>query len=60
MSDSNEAVDAAYHAAVRAGGVSEGEPAERTYVVPGYYAANVADFDDTRLEFVHKAWNTGR
>jgi hypothetical protein len=23
----------------------------------GYYAANVADVDGNRLEFVHKAWN---
>ena len=58
--DSNEAVAAAYHAALRAGGVREGEPAERTYFAPGYYAANVADFDGNRLEFVHKAWNSSR
>ena len=57
VADSNEAVDAAYAAAVEAGGTSEGEPAERTYFAPGYYAANVADFDNNRLEFVHKAWN---
>ena len=31
--------------------------ADRTYFAPGYYAANVADFDGNRLEFVHKAWN---
>lgn len=53
--DSNQAVDAAYAAAVRAGGVDERAPAERTYFAPGYYAANVADFDGNRLEFVHKA-----
>ena len=29
----------------------------RTYFASGYYAANVADFDGNRLEFVHKAWN---
>jgi len=46
--DSNEAV---------AGGTDEGEPADRTYFAPGYYAANVADFDGNHLEFVHKAWN---
>ena len=56
--DSNEDVDAAYAAAVKAGGVDEGEPADRTYFAPGYYAANVADFDGNRLEFVHKAWNS--
>jgi hypothetical protein len=55
--NSNEAVDAAYAAAIKAGGTDEGEPADRTYFAPGYYAANVADFDGNRLEFVHKAWN---
>ncbi len=55
--DSNEAVDAGYAAAIKAGGTGEGEPADRAYFAPGYYAANVADFDGNRLEFVHKAWN---
>jgi hypothetical protein len=55
--DSREAVDAAYKAAMTAGGGDEGQPAERTYFAPGYYAANVADFDGNRLEFVHKSWN---
>ncbi|GAB2549225.1 VOC family protein [Nocardia heshunensis] len=54
--DSTEAVDAAYAAALAAGGVDEGPPADRTYFAPGYYAANVADRDGNRLEFVHKAW----
>ncbi|MFB7719518.1 VOC family protein [Nocardia sp. NPDC056100] len=58
--DSNDAVDAAYRAAINAGGVDEGEPTDRTYFAPGYYAANVADFDGNRLEFVHKSWNTAR
>ena len=58
--DSNEAVDAAYAAAIKAGGTDEGEPADRTYFAPGYYAANVADFDGNHLEFVHKAWNPAR
>ena len=56
--ESNEAVNAAYAAAIRAGGSDDGEPADRTYFAPGYYAANVADFDGNRLEFVHKAWNS--
>ena len=55
--ESNEAVDAAYAAAISSGGIDHGEPADRTYFAPGYYAANVADFDGNRLEFVHKAWN---
>ena len=58
--DSNEAVDAAYAAAIKAGGIDDGRPADRTYFAPGYYAANVADFDGNRLEFVHKAWNPER
>ncbi|MFJ9371238.1 VOC family protein [Nocardia sp. NPDC101769] len=53
----NEAVDVAYAAAINAGGIDEGQPAERAYFGPGYYAANVADFDGNRLEFVHKAMN---
>ena len=55
--DTNDAVDAAYAAAINAGGIDEGPPADRTYFAPGYYAANVADFDGNRIEFVHKAWN---
>jgi catechol 2,3-dioxygenase-like lactoylglutathione lyase family enzyme len=58
--DDNDAVDAAYAAAISAGGIDEGPPADRTYFAPGYYAANVADFDGNRLEFVHKAWNPAR
>jgi catechol 2,3-dioxygenase-like lactoylglutathione lyase family enzyme len=58
--DTNEDVDAAYAAAIAAGGIDEGEPADRTYFAPGYYAANVRDADGNRLEFVHKAWNTER
>jgi catechol 2,3-dioxygenase-like lactoylglutathione lyase family enzyme len=58
--DSNELVDAAYEAAIKAGGRDEGKPADRTYFARGYYAANVADFDGNRLEFVHKVWNPKR
>jgi catechol 2,3-dioxygenase-like lactoylglutathione lyase family enzyme len=60
MCDSNEAVDGAYAAAIKAGATDEGEPADRTYFAPGYYAGNVADFDGNHLEFVHKAWNPAR
>ena len=58
--ESNEAVDAAYTAAISSGGIDQGKPADRTYFGPGYYAANVADFDGNRLEFVHKARNPPR
>lgn len=56
--DTDHAVDAAYAAAINAGGFDQGRPADRTYFARGYYAANVADFDGNRLEFVHKAWNS--
>jgi catechol 2,3-dioxygenase-like lactoylglutathione lyase family enzyme len=58
--ESNEAVEAAYAAASSSGGIDQGKPADRTYFAPGYYAANVADLDGNRLEFVHKAWNSSR
>jgi hypothetical protein len=58
--DSNQAVDAAYAAALIAGGIDEGKPADRTYFARGYYAANAVDFDGNRLEFVHKAWTPAR
>jgi len=58
--DTNDAVDAAYAAAISAGGIDEGKPADRTYFAPGYYAANVADFDGNRLEFVRKASGSPR
>lgn len=50
-------VDAAYAAALAAGGQDDGPPAMRTYFSEGYYAANVVDFDGNRLEFVNKSWN---
>lgn len=53
--ESNAQVDAAYQAALQAGGTDQGAPAYRAYFGPGYYAANVADPDGNRLEFVHKA-----
>ena len=55
--DSNAQVDAAYHAAIRAGGVDDGPPADRTYFSAGYYAGNVIDPDGNQIEFVRKAWN---
>jgi catechol 2,3-dioxygenase-like lactoylglutathione lyase family enzyme len=50
-------VDAAYAAALQAGGRDDGVPAMRLYFGEGYYAANVIDFDGNRLEFVNKSWN---
>ena len=57
VADDEAEVDAAYAAAMSAGGTSEGGPAIRTYFGPSYYAANVADFDGNHLEIVHKSFN---
>lgn len=51
------AVDATYAAALAAGGKDDGKPAVRAYFSEGYYAANIIDLDDNRLEIVNKAWN---
>lgn len=57
VADDAKEVDAAYAAALQAGGQDDGAPATRLYFGEGYYAANVVDFDGNRLEFVHKRWN---
>jgi catechol 2,3-dioxygenase-like lactoylglutathione lyase family enzyme len=57
VADDEAEVNAAYTAAIEAGGTSEGEPAIRAYFGPSYYAANIADFDDNHLEIVHKRFN---
>jgi len=57
VADDPSLVDAAYVAALQAGGRDDGIPAVRHYFSDGYYAANVVDLDDNRLEFVHKSWN---
>jgi catechol 2,3-dioxygenase-like lactoylglutathione lyase family enzyme len=57
VADDHAAVDAAYAAAIEAGGTSEGEPAVRAYFGSGYYAANVGDFDGNHLEIVNKGFN---
>jgi catechol 2,3-dioxygenase-like lactoylglutathione lyase family enzyme len=57
VADDHAAVNAAYAAALDAGGTSEGEPAVRSYFGSGYYAANVGDFDGNHLEIVNKSFN---
>jgi len=57
VADDHDAVEAAFAAAIDAGGVNEGEPAVRPYFGPGYYAANVGDFDGNHLEIVNKDFN---
>lgn len=61
QADDHAEVDAAYAAALSAGGRDDGPPAPRMHFGgPGYYAANVVDLDDNRLEFVTKAGNPKR
>ena len=57
VADDEAEVNAAYAAAMEAGGTSEGEPAIRAYFGPSYYAANIGDFDGNQLEIVHKSFN---
>ena len=57
VADDEAEVNAAYAAAIEAGGTTEGEPAIRAYFGPSYYAANIADFDGNHLEIVYKSFN---
>jgi catechol 2,3-dioxygenase-like lactoylglutathione lyase family enzyme len=57
VADDQAEVNAAFAAAIGAGGTSEGEPAVRAYFGPSYYAANIGDFDGNHLEIVHKTFN---
>jgi catechol 2,3-dioxygenase-like lactoylglutathione lyase family enzyme len=47
-----EAVDAAYAAALNAGGTSEGEPGPRPLYGPDFYGAYVRDPDGNKMSFV--------
>jgi catechol 2,3-dioxygenase-like lactoylglutathione lyase family enzyme len=49
-------VDAAYAAAMAAGGTDNGAPGARLYYDPRYYAGSVFDPDGYSLEFVFKSW----
>ena len=59
VADSRKQVDAAYAAALAAGGADNGAPGIRAYYDPRYYAANVLDPDGYSLEFVYKSWQHG-
>jgi catechol 2,3-dioxygenase-like lactoylglutathione lyase family enzyme len=53
---SRAAVDAAYAAAMAAGGKDEGKPGLRAHYHPNYYGAYVRDLDGTKVCIVcHKA-----
>ena len=54
--DTTDAVDAAYAAALAAGGVDDGAPGPRPQFAEGYYAANFTDFDGNQFEIVNKSW----
>ena len=54
---SRVAVEAAYAAAIAAGGVDEGAPGLRVGYAPDYYGAYVRDPDGNKLHFVHRGEN---
>jgi catechol 2,3-dioxygenase-like lactoylglutathione lyase family enzyme len=54
---SPEAVNTAFDTALQSGGSDRGAPGLREYFGPGYYAANILDFDGNELEIVNKSWN---
>lgn len=60
VADSPEEVNAAADAAVAAGGTLESPTGNRDHFGPGYYAANVVDFDGNRIEIVNKSFNPKR
>ena len=51
---SRTAVDAAYAAAIAAGGLDEGPPGVRVHYAPDYYGAYVRDPDGNKLHFVRR------
>jgi len=51
---SRTAVDAAYAAAIAAGGVDEGPPGVRASYAADYYGAYVRDLDGNKLHFVRR------
>ncbi|KAL1411346.1 hypothetical protein Q8F55_002297 [Vanrija albida] len=60
VADSPEEVNAAADAAVAAGATLESPTGNRDHFGPGYYAANVVDFDGNRIEIVNKSFNPKR
>ena len=56
VANSEEEVQAAYLAALRAGAVSRHPPGPQRHYDPRYYAAQVTDPDGYSLEFVFKSW----
>ncbi|WP_029029489.1 VOC family protein [Salinarimonas rosea] len=53
MAPDRAAVDAAYAAALAAGGADEGAPGERPHYAAGYYGAYCRDPEGNKIHFVH-------
>lgn len=56
VANSRKQVDAAFRAAIAAGGTDNGTPGVRLYYGPRYYAANILDPDGYSIEFVYKSY----
>ena len=56
VANNRKQVDAAFHAAIAAGGTDNGAPGARLYYGPRYYAANILDPDGYSIEFVYKSY----
>jgi len=56
VANSEEAVQAAYNAALAAGATSKHPPGAQLHYDPRYYASQVVDLDGYTLEFVYKSW----
>ena len=54
LAPSREAVDAAYAAAMKAGGTDEGPPGDRPRYGLGYYGAYLRDPDGNKVHVVHR------
>jgi catechol 2,3-dioxygenase-like lactoylglutathione lyase family enzyme len=57
--DSTAKVDAAYAAALAAGGTNEGAPGPRPLYGPDFYGAYVRDLDGNKLALVHNQTASG-
>lgn len=54
LAPSADAVDLAYAAGLKAGGVDEGSPGERTRYGAGYYGAYIRDPDGNKVHLVYR------
>ena len=54
LAESESAVDSAYAAALRAGGICEGPPGQRPNYGPGYYGAYLRDPEGNKVHVVHR------